>query len=257
MTRNSLPVPKKRSFWNKSSSVTKLSGIAGASGAAAAVWKLVCEMLSDGVSVSEGIESAFLLAIFFLSATAAFISWKLSNEDDHRHEHELHLDYTGALLTLVRSVQNRLDLADEVFQKLFRVTVYSFDGSELVQCCSYVGGEPDNRSVVGRKIPVSKGLVGWVARNAQGFVSIVGDEDFEKRTRELIERYGYTRAEAEALKPDRRAWAAVPITNQDSEIAGVLFADSSGPDFFAELVRIEMISAAEAIAELARRKYGN
>jgi hypothetical protein len=107
---------------------------------------------------------------------------------------------------------------------------------ELEQLIPYLG---DSGGEVGRHFSVRSGIIGRAVREKAVLAATRTSDDYEAFVRELVVGWAFTDADARALRPDRKAWMAVPIFGTKRTVIAVLFFDSSVADFFsAELQQV-------------------
>lgn len=118
---------------------------------------------------------------------------------------------------------------DITWKDRLRVTVHRVDSDGLVQLFPYVGGIG---GAAGRKFPSRTGVIGRaVQRGTAIFWARSCERDSEYR-QELISTWNYNEREAMELRPDRWAFAAVPLLDEHLAVAAVVYLDSSDPKFF-------------------------
>lgn len=135
-----------------------------------------------------------------------------------------------------------------------RVTVYRphpRKKDELERCVPYAGGKEDG---LGRSFKNNSGVIGRAYQSRKISLAKRESDDHQQFIEEMISEYSIPREEAEALKPGRRAWLAIPITGTKAPV-GVVFMDSDDKEFFSEPVIEAAVSATEGIAEYVRKVY--
>ena len=127
-------------------------------------------------------------------------------------------------------------------------------GEKFLQVIDYVG---DDRlpKTAGRKFRSRAGLAGRVLRTGSAYSASRTHANHEAYVRELVERWGYTEAEARARDMSAMAWMAVPLEHNE-RVEGLLYLDSTRPGFFDDPQREDVIlGAAVGIAKFAARRY--
>ena len=103
---------------------------------------------------------------------------------------------------------------------------------ELHQITPYISDrEPEFGEKVRGSIRTSIGVVGFAYRkNERAFVQL--DDPAQSLVDYLINFHAFDEEEAKGVRADRRSWAAVPIGDSEGPPVGIIFADSSDPNFF-------------------------
>jgi putative methionine-R-sulfoxide reductase with GAF domain len=140
-----------------------------------------------------------------------------------------------------------------------RLTIHRVDHatSQIEQCVDYIG-ETDSTRVAGRRFQVSQGIVGRAARMGEVIVverTVKTDDEY---IADMMKEWSYTRSEAERLDRSRWSFMAVPILGDDSQQSraiGVLYADSTDPQFFSEGIGPFVLAATAGVAKFIRLRY--
>lgn len=115
----------------------------------------------------------------------------------------------------------------------------------------YIGGSGGK----GRRFPIGFGIVGAVIRREEPLAFSRNSGDNEAYKKELIEKYGFTKKQADEVSIDRNSWMAVPIKYAGKEITGVLYLDAKDKDFFTDEVQREVVWACGGIAVFINERY--
>jgi hypothetical protein len=138
-----------------------------------------------------------------------------------------------------------------------RVTVYRVhspvrgrDGwlEQLVPYAGAGGGE------VGRKVPIRCGVIGRVVRCGEPSLAVRVSEDVQEFWNEMRSEWGFTLDEAKNLDSTRWSWFAVPMLEK-TNVVGVVYFDSTDPDYFNDDRKPVVIGLATALIEYAKRRY--
>ena len=72
----------------------------------------------------------------------------------------------------------------------------------------------------------------------------------------MVSDWGYSESEARKLSNDRQSWLAVPINGPDANSTlGVVYLDSSDPEFFTDEVTKLVIEGCAEIAKFVHERY--
>ncbi|TWU12836.1 hypothetical protein CA54_16620 [Symmachiella macrocystis] len=195
----------------------------------------------------ERISAYWLIAaavVVFVSTISKHIAKHVTEEE----KHSIH-PLEGCLETL-RAVL----LGDDVDENIeLRLCIHRIEKKELVQLTEYCGTNCSNK--VGRRISVRAGITGKAIRTGQFQVSNRKEVDQRAHLDDMVKNFGFSRSEAERMKPDRESWAAMPIGDP---VEAVLFLDTRSRGFFGNSNsnrRKAIMSASMGIAEFTRRRY--
>jgi putative methionine-R-sulfoxide reductase with GAF domain len=62
--------------------------------------------------------------------------------------------------------------------------------------------------------------------------------------------WGYSKEQAEALHPGTMAWVAIPLVDEATEVVeGIVYLDSTDPEFFTDIRKTLAICACAGIAK--------
>lgn len=125
------------------------------------------------------------------------------------------------------------------------------DGQHLVQLLDYVGDQR-RKKTKGRKTRANCGVIGEALRTKGMSRGSREDPDYERYISELITRWHFTEEDARNLDAASMAWLALPITDGQGKVAGVLFADSVDKGFFTDDRSLVAMTAATGIAEFVK-----
>jgi hypothetical protein len=132
-----------------------------------------------------------------------------------------------------------------------RLTVHRVDGEELVQAIPYVGGDG---GPAGRRFSIRTGIIGRAALTGRPHIARRTGDNPDQFTEELIAEWHFTRAEAERVARDRRAWMAVPLRGR-AGIVAIVFLDSNDDAMFSPTVQEIVIAACAGIATFLEARY--
>ena len=107
-------------------------------------------------------------------------------------------------------------------------------GGRLVSVTDYM---PDGPPLAGFRLLSSKGIVGLAYRQRQTRVDLLTDPkyaDAKEFQSYMVDRYAFTRDDAQQLPPDRRAYLASPVRTSGNIVLGVLFMEAARADAFAD-----------------------
>lgn len=200
--------------------VTKIGGPVGAAIAA-------CRFLSSrdwGWAVA-------MIVTALVTASFAVRSWKKDQATKAKlKEHDC---LRGVLETLHAAI---VEVGEHKDDPGLRLCIYAPDHESpdkpadwLYQVTPYVGEDSD-KDYYGRKMQSGKGVVGRSYRFANSrIIRLPAGRDLVDF---LMNDFGFTKAEAEKSRRDRKSWAAVPIGDEEIGVFGVIYADSKHEDFF-------------------------
>lgn len=164
------------------------------------------------------------------------------------------LDLTGCLHVLRASVNAAAGLPPD--HDALRVTIHRHESPPtgqpgmVVQLVDYVGGRPTGH---GRRMSDRAGIVGRAITTAgqrPWSMHRKANESFQEYVAVLTESYGMTREEAQRVTMDRMSFLAIPLSG------GVVYLDSSLPDFFQEHVVAHAVAACAGLAAFVEFRYG-
>jgi len=199
-------------------------------------------MTSLAVVVGIGTAVATVLGV-----VGAFVA--IGEEARKESVHEL----AGCLETLV-AVINPPTAKD--YDPRIRATLHrSVEGeTAFEQVLDYVGDDRGGRTG-GRRLPGNAGLIAKVLAEREAIAVSRPVANHEMYIKELQTNWGYTEEQARARDMSAMSWMAVPLEH-NGQIGGVLFLDSTKPDFFYEETRQRaVIASAVGIAKFAVRRY--
>jgi len=182
--------------------------------------------------------------IFIFTILKSVIAWCKSLRKESPHE------LFGCLQTL-----HAILLAEG--KAVLRITIHvpAMEGQEVEQVMDYVG-EPHGKKTAGRRFPSQSGIVGEAFRRKLA-VSIGEriNEDYEAFIQELVKDWHYTEADARKCNPSARSWMAVPLSNDEQEVEGIIFFDCNERHFFTTDRAQIAICAAAGIAKFIKKRY--
>jgi hypothetical protein len=144
----------------------------------------------------------------------------------------------------------------EASPTLFRLTVFRLIGEDLEQCVEYLGGDHDN-GTPGRRFNRRSGIIGRAAMTGRVVAAKRTQENHGDFVREMTQTYHIPPEEAKGLRHDRWSWLAVPILSRSGGVIGVVFADSSDPDFFTDDIKGIMIEGVRGMTAFIEMRYNN
>lgn len=102
-----------------------------------------------------------------------------------------------------------------------RCTFHIIKGTKFYQVLNYIpSGTGSDRT-----FPLDKGIIGKSFRNKESFVeNFIDDCDYRDR---MIKDYGYTEIEIKKRTMDRRSYFCYPLLDENHNILGVIYFDSS------------------------------
>ena len=174
--------------------------------------------------------TGLILSAVAATGSAAVWSWWLARREDRR------VSAVEPLYGVLQMLQRAL-IDVEATDAGCRVCLYAprpadvsaaNSAARLFRVTPYFDADGADGSAAA-PLETSLGAVGLCYRtNERRFVRCPPDQDLVS----FLMTYGFTAEQAARVRPDRRAWAAVPIEEGDGAVQGVLFADSDDPDFF-------------------------
>jgi hypothetical protein len=130
----------------------------------------------------------------------------------------------------------------------------------LEQALEYVGDQRKTRTA-GRRMKISLGVVGKAYRDAlsnpgrhESFADARMSPDYEAFLNQMVREYGYTKEGARALDHQTQSWFAFAIVAAGT-IEGVLYCDSTKPDFFSDSRIQDIEHAIAGIAYFVHLRY--
>jgi hypothetical protein len=180
-----------------------------------------------------------------LSVTKAVVVWraKAAKQSPHLLECSLHALYEILLLA---------EEGESEYQHGLRLTVHvPVSGrDELQQVLDYIGDGRDGKRKAGRRFPASSGIIGRALREKEGFAASRKNDNYTAYINELISEWGYSKDQAEALHPGTMAWMAIPLVDQATNtVEGIVYLDSTDPEFFTDIRQTLAICACAGIAK--------
>lgn len=179
---------------------------------------------------------------------------------DARDKDEERMDGLYAALHIAHSlVRHKHDFALKDHHDRLRVTLHRIvpakkkgeQPTEYQQMFDYIGGSDGK----GRRFPIGFGIVGAVIRQEVPLSFSRNNDDFEAYKLELVQKYGFTKKQADAVPIDRNSWMAVPIKYQGKEVTGVLYLDAKDRDFFTDEVQQQVVWACGGFAVFINERY--
>jgi hypothetical protein len=208
----------------------------------------------------RGLFWAAVVAILWI-ATASLVKVRIAHtEDKERQQQHSPEGLAGCLHVLYRYLQAASGFTESEREKL-RMTIHRVVEAEkeaaepewLEQVVPYVGG-PGGKP--GRRFRIASGIIGLAVRDKQPVEASRESDDYAAFLRELIQKWGYTRAEAQGIQEDRQSWMAVPIFDKNQEVLGTVFLDSNQRNFFAgEEKQMLIIRACSGVANYIEERY--
>ena len=141
---------------------------------------------------------------------------------------------------------------DTDYQHGLRITVHvPVSGrDELQQVLDYVGDSRDGKRRAGRTFPASSGIIGRALRQKEAFAACRKNDNYVAYIKELVDEWSYTKTQAEALHPGTMSWMAIPLVDQDTQaVEGIVYLDSTDPQFFTDIRQTLAICACAGIAK--------
>jgi hypothetical protein len=181
---------------------------------------------------------------------------KLLGQFGKKRQDERPTDLEGCLHTLYAILLD--GTGSDVAKQGLRLTIHRpvGDGAELEQVVDYVG---DNRSAakcVGRKFPAQSGIIGKAYRENKPLTAKRVNPDYQAYLDELISIWSYTESHAKARDKAAMAWMGIPIADgQSGKVLGILYGDSTNPEFFNAVKLNLAILACGGIARFVVRRY--
>ena len=224
---------------------------------------LVTGIVAAKINYSDPAKKTLGLFLFGGAAwlvIASIIKVMHAHSQDREQKHKQDYDGLRAALRVVFSaIARRVELTDHE-SGMLRITMHRVVPStkpgaaseELEQLVPYVGG-PGGRP--GRKFSIRSGIIGKAVREKAPLVASRRSDDYDKFVAELIRDWAFTETDAREVRPDRRAWMAVPILGRHASVVGVVFLDSSDADVFREEIREIVVDACVGIASYIDETY--
>lgn len=181
------------------------------------------------------------LSLSVLKAVVVYRN-KGAKQSPHLLESSLHVLHEVLLLAQEQ---------DSDYQHGLRITVHVPVGGtdELQQVLDYVGDPRDGKRGAGRKFSASSGIIGRALREKEAFAARRKNDNYVAYIDELIREWSYTKAQAEALHPGTMSWMAIPLVEQEANVVhGIVYLDSTDPEFFTDIRQTLAICACAGIA---------
>jgi hypothetical protein len=181
--------------------------------------------------------------IFVLSVFKSIVSLREKLKSKSLHELEGCLHTVHSILAGGSKVKLRITI---------HIPIES--DQKLEQILNYVG-DSEKTETAGRRFPAQCGVIGEALRTKQTVMARRVESDYEKYIDELVTEWHFTQKDARKLNPATMSWMAIPLEGTTQEIAGVVYLDSSDPDFFSEERQTSAINASVGIARFVRSRY--
>jgi hypothetical protein len=209
-----------------------------------------------GCNLDRGAGHLFLTGGIVVAIIACF---KFKAEWSNAEDAETPRDLDGCLHTLLAML---LASFEGPGNSGLRITIHLpiENWQRLQQIVEYVGDKRAGAPTAGRKFSAQPGVIGECFRSHKIADGSWDGNNYELLVKELVDRWRYQDGTARALNADSRAWLAVPILDNlcvcgATDLAGILYLDSTIPEFFDD-ERITLVSyAAKGIAEYVKRRY--
>lgn len=206
----------------------------------------------NGQPVRGWITLIVAVVVTLLGILKAVVSFSEHSRKKSTHELEGCLHTLHALLT--ESIdENEADPS-------LRLTIHKpiDKGQRLEQVVGYVGASRSRPGSVGRTFPAQSGVIGVAFREKKFVTANRSNDDYETYVRELKEKWGYIEDDARALNPSSKSWMAVPLVETDENettVHGIVYLDSTDPDFFTPERQVYVNAACSGIARFVKRRY--
>jgi hypothetical protein len=208
-----------------------------------------------GLGLNEAGQKNYAVAVWIGTVVAGFVdfigaSLSLRKAATRESVHELE----GCLETLL-SIINPPDSPD--CDRGLRATLHKSlsHGAEYEQIVDYVGDDRAGHTA-GRRFRADAGLAGEVLATGDAVIGTRAIANHETYVRQLMDDWRYTEAEARAKDMSAMSWMAVPLESAPGDIGGILYLDSTKPDFFSDPTRqTAVIASSVGIAKFAVRRY--
>lgn len=199
----------------------------------------------------------FLLgAVAWLAVASTVKVLHARSQDRERSRAKAYEGFRAALHVLYCAARGAAGLDPEREDGQLRATIHRVvdpkQPEELEQLVSYLGdggGEP------GRRFSVRSGIIGRAVREKAVLAAQRTNDDIEGFIRELVVEWSFTDSDARALRPDRKAWMAVPIFGTKQTVIAVVFLDSSVADFFAPEVQQMITNGCVGLTNFTEEAY--
>jgi hypothetical protein len=202
--------------------------------------------IADGWRTAGAALAVVTTAICGLSVAKGLVLLREQRRTKSLHELE------GCLETLY-SVLSPIGTEDEGLRLSVHVAIEN--GQKFQQVLDYVGDPRADQPTAARVFPAQSGIAGKVLRTKEAYAAARENDLYEDYIRELVESWNFTEADARRLNPATMAWMAVPITNLNGALEGVLYLDATDRDFFTEERQWLAIQATTGIAKFVARRY--
>lgn len=187
----------------------------------------------------------FTVAVLKIVATA-----RKQGLSESRHELEGCLHTLHAVLTAE---------ADDGHGLRITVHVPIKEKTQFQQVLEYVGDPRGslNGKTVGRTWDSKVGIIGRVYREEKEDC-IIGKretESYQQYIKDLQEVWHYSEAQARRLDPAAMTWMAIRLKDSQGEVQGIVYCDSTQPEFFTNERRDTAIAACAGIARYVSKRY--
>jgi hypothetical protein len=142
-----------------------------------------------------------------------------------------------------------------------RVTVHVplQNGAKLQQVLEYVG-DPRGRhrgKTVGRTWASNWGIIGKVLTSGEEdcIVAKRESENYEQYISDLQSVWHFTEEQARRVDPAAMSWMAIRLKDSQGQVQGIVYCDSTQPEFFTAERRDMAIAACAGIARYVARRY--
>ena len=240
----SLPGPQgppwyARELW---STVSGLGTVLAAGAAVVKAWT------TQELLLKLTIAAAVLAAVQF-----AFKSAQAHYKDSERTKAKSPADLS-ACLHVLHSIITRKVPGQTGSTNILRMTIHrAIERERLEQCVGYVGGKGGDP---GRRFSDKSGISGRAFRLGAVVTARRRNTDHDQFLHEMVEDWGFSAEEAKALSGDRMAWMAVPIKDEANDaVIGVVFFDSSNPDYFSQPVQELAIAGCVGLSKYISQHY--
>jgi hypothetical protein len=207
----------------------------------------VGKFLKDDSWVFAGLVALGALLVFAASVARITVLYRQKKAKDSPHDLESSLHALEQVLLLA---------ADKDHPPRLRVAIHRVlpDNQTLEQVTDYVG---DNRAPggKGRTFPIQSGIVGLACRTGKPHVAKRKRRDPQAYLDELVTKWAYKPEDARQRDQASMSWFAYPLKDPKGQVQGVVFADSTDPDFFTDVRYTIACLACAGIANYATQRY--
>lgn len=189
----------------------------------------------------------------------AFVKIQIAKAKDQQEERNRGHDGLVAALHIIHKVVAHVgNIGGEKDERKLRVTFHRVEpplekSDHIEQIVPYVGGSGGG---CGRTFSIRAGITGKAIRENALFVMQRASDKPEDYVKELIQKWGYTEADARQMQQDRFSAIAVPVSGKGNDVLGVLYLDSSERNFFnGKKMRETVVSACAGLANYIGERY--